>query len=276
MGVMAIAAVYYIRRHNIAVLNVAGPVAADERRLMLIVVVLSVIIAVPVFVMLAVIAYKYRESNTKATYAPDWDGNRVAETTWWLIPTALIAILAVITWHATHQLEPSRPLASNEPAMTIQVVAMQWKWLFIYPNEHIATVNYVELPVGRPVDFVITSDAPMNSFWIPQLGGQIYAMSGMVTQLHLEADAPGVYRGSSANISGAGFAAMNFDARAVPADQFTSWAQAIHTGTNHLTTNRYTELARPSTMPTATYAKVDSSLYNQIVMQYGAMNMGAH
>ena len=191
--------------HTIDVLVPKGTIAKKELDLLVTATLLMLIVVIPVFVLTFTIAWKYRASNTKAKYTPDWDHNRAIETVWWAIPFVLILILSVITWQSSHELDPFKPLASSKQPITIQVVALQWKWLFIYPEQHIATVNYVQFPVDTPVNFVITSDAPMNSFWIPQLGGQIYAMAGMSTQLHLMATDPGSYNGSSVTPQRTGF-----------------------------------------------------------------------
>ena len=132
---------------------------------------LSLIVVIPVYIMLFLFAWKYREGNTKAKYSPDWDHSALLETIWWTVPLLLITILSVVTWNSSHDLDPFRPLNSSVKPVKIQVVALQWKWLFIYPEQNIASVNYVEFPVNTPVDFEITADAPMNSFWIPQVGG---------------------------------------------------------------------------------------------------------
>jgi cytochrome o ubiquinol oxidase subunit 2 len=179
--------------------------------------------------------------------------------------------LSFITWQSTQALTPSKPLASANPTMTIQVVAEDWKWLFIYPAQHIATVNYVAFPKQTPVDFEITADAPMNSFWIPQLGGQIYAMAGMTTNLNLMASVNGNFRGSSANISGVGFAGMNFIAHASNATDFNNWVSSIQNGHQTLTTNSYDKLAAPSeNNPVTAYSYVQPELFNFIIMKYMA------
>ena len=262
-------AVWYLRRQNIAVLQPRGVVGQQERQLMNYALLLSLVVVVPVFTLLATIAWKYRASNPKAHYAPDWDNSRTLESIWWLVPTLLITILSVITWRSSHSLDPYKPLDSKVKPVTVQVVALDWKWLFIYPAQHVATVNYLELPVGTPVNFAITSDAPMNSFWIPQLGGQMYAMSGMSTELHLEADQIGTYKGLSANISGAGFAGMTFGAHAVSVPEFASWLAQAQKSPAQLSTKTYTTLARASqnNRPT-TYGTVAPDLYDTIIMKY--------
>ena len=176
---------------------------------------LSLVVVIPVFAMTIYIVWRYRESNQKAKYSPDWDHNSKVETIWWLIPTLLIVVLSVVTWNSSHSLDPFKPIKSSVKPLRVQVIALQWKWLFIYPEQGVASTNILELPVDRPINFEVTADAPMNSFWIPQLGGQIYAMAGMSTQLHLMASEAGTYAGASANLSGKGFAKMKFDTKAV-------------------------------------------------------------
>ena len=175
----------------------------------------------------------------------------------------------MITWDSSHALDPYRPLSSNVKPLTIQVVALDWKWLFIYPKQDIATVNYVQFPANTPITFDVTSDAPMNSFWIPQLGGQIYAMPGMATELHLEASQNGSFDGSSANISGKGFSGMTFTAKATSSADFNAWVKTVQQAPQNLDAAAYVALAKPSeNVPRAYYANADLTLYNQIIMQY--------
>ncbi len=269
VAAVVIVAVIFLRSHNVAVLNPKGQVASSERRLMIYASLLAILIIVPVFAMTIGIVWKYRATNTNATYSPDWDHNRTAETAWWLIPFAIITVLSVITWRSTHQLDPAKTLHSDTPPLTIQVVALQWKWLFIYPQEGIATVNYIKFPEKTPISFEITSDAPMNSFWIPQLGGQMYAMSGMSMPLHLEANETGDYRGLSANISGEGFSKMKFMAHSVTTDDFRQWVGQVRTSSNYLNLDSYNLLSRPSQDdPLSDYYMTDNSLYNTIVSKF--------
>lgn len=270
VGILVTASVY-LSHFNIPVLNPKGIIAEKERDLIIIGSVLSLAVVIPVFTMLFVIAWKYRASNTKATYEPEWDHNGALEALWWGIPCLIITILAVITWNATHELDPFKPIDSSVAPIHIQVVALDWKWLFIYPDQHIASVNFVQFPVNTPVDFDITSDAPMNSFWIPSLAGQIYAMSGMSTQLHLMADTIGSYNGSSANISGTGFAGMRFVARASTVSDFTTWVSSAARSSHQLGLNEYNTLAAPSqNNPVTLYALKQDDLYDTIVMKYMA------
>jgi cytochrome o ubiquinol oxidase subunit 2 len=263
--------------HTVAVLEPKGHIASQQRNLLVFATVLSLFVIVPVYILTIFIIWKYRAGNTKATYTPDWDNHKRLETIWWGIPCVIILILSVVAWRSSHALDPFRPIASSQQPLTIQVVALQWKWLFIYPEQGIASVNYVAMPVGRPVDFEITADAPMNSFWIPQLGGQMYAMSGMKTHLHLVADSVGTYSGSSANMSGEGFAGMKFAVGATTAADFDSWVLETKNGTTSLDTGEYTTLARPgSNAASSLYARVDPKLYDTIVMNYMMPTSGQH
>lgn len=264
-------AIWYFRTHTVAVFASEGHIADRQRELIYFALLLSLVVVVPVFVLLGIIIWRYRASNTKAKYSPHLDGNRALEFIWWAIPSVLIVILSVVTWRASHELDPYKPLTMNAKPVTVQVVALQWKWLFIYPEEGIATVNYLQVPEKTPINFQITSDAPMNSFWIPQLGGQVYAMSGMNTKLHLIADHVGTYDGSSANISGEGFASMRFKVDSRTATDYHTWTQQIRAASPNLTAKSYDELAKPSKFaPVTYYGSVEPNLYDTIVMKYMA------
>lgn len=268
IAIISIASLY-LSTVNVEVLNPKGEIASRQRDLIVFAAALSLLVIVPVYVLTLSFAYKYRESNKKAKYTPDWDHNRTYEAIWWGLPVLLILILSVVTWKTTHSLDPFKPLASSAKPLEVQVVALQWKWLFIYPEQNVATVNYMQVPVDRPINLTITSDAPMNSLWIPQLGGQIYAMSGMSTKLHLMADEVGTYNGSSANISGAGFAGMKFTVAASTPEDFETWALNAQQSQEFLSYGRYDELAKPTENNQAqTFAPVQSGLYDTIVMKY--------
>jgi cytochrome o ubiquinol oxidase subunit 2 len=265
--------------HPMPVLDTHGVIANKERDLIYLTVLLSLIVVVPVFAMLIVIGWKYRASNKKATYQPNYGGNKVIEAFWWGIPCAIILALAIITAYATHDLDPYKPIASANKPMTIQVVALQWRWLFIYPDQHVATLNYVNIPENTPINFTITADAPMNSFWIPALAGQIYAMPGMSTQLHAMADGTGTYDGSSANISGSGFADMTFKVRSMSSGDFHTWMTGASQSTSLLDANMYAGLSKPNSDKTnTTFMLIDPTLYNDIIMKTmgdSSMNMMA-
>lgn len=263
------AAITYLRRVNIPVLEPAGEIARKERNLIYLALGLALIVVIPVFSLLIIFAVRYREGNKKAKYSPDLEGNKITETVWWLIPSAIIAVLSVVAWQSSHQLDPYKPIASTNPPINIQVVALDWKWLFIYPDYGVASVNMFQAPVNTPINFQITSDAPMNSFWIPQLGGQIYAMPGMTTQLHLIANKTGDYNGSSANISGSGFSGMTFVARSTPMPAFNSWINNLRNSPSNLTLAAYNKLAEPSTNnPVSHYSLVSDDLFNNVVDKY--------
>jgi len=254
---------------HLIVLNPKGAVGAEERDLILTAIGLMLIVVIPVIIMAFVFAYKYRESNPNLDYDPEFHHSNKIEVVVWAIPIVIIAILATITWRTTHSLDPYKPL--NEPGkpITIQVVALDWKWLFIYPEQNIASVNLVEFPVDRPVEFRLTSDAPMNAFQIPQLGGQIYAMAGMQTKLHLIANEAGDYFGRAVNISGRGFSGMQFVARAVPQAEFDSWVSKVKQSPDNLSANEYYQLVKPSEDdPVKLYASVQPNLFNNIIMKF--------
>lgn len=260
---------HYLQKANFAVLSPAGTIGQGERHIMYLALLLSLLVIVPVFGLTLFITLKYRETNLKAKYAPEWDHNRLLETIWWGIPTVIILVLSIITWNSSHQLDPARPITSTNKTLKIQVVALQWKWLFIYPEQHIASVNFLQIPTNTPVNFEITSDAPMNSFWIPQLGGQIYAMPGMSTHLNLIASKVGNYRGSSANLSGAGFSNMTFTTRATSKAEFDAWALSTQHLNTIFTQAEYDLLALPSSYgKLAFYTMNDSGLYDRVVMKY--------
>jgi cytochrome o ubiquinol oxidase subunit II len=257
-----------LRNYTFQVFDPKGLIATEERGLIVHAVLLMLIVVIPVFILAFSIAWHYRASNTTAVYTPDWENSPMEELIWWAIPLEIVLVLGALTWSSTHQLDPFKPIVSTVPPLTIEVVALDWKWLFIYPSLGIATVNQVDFPVNQPVEFDITADAPMNSFWIPQLGGQIYAMTGMVTQLHLVADQVGTYKGSSANYSGDGFADMQFAATALPQSDFNSWVAEVKQSDQSLTPEAYSALAQPGTTTPQTYASVGISLYNSIVMKF--------
>lgn len=259
-----------IRNNSFDVLQPAGTIGDQQRDLIVFASLLSLVVIIPVFAMTFWITWKYRTGNTRpAEYKPTWSSSKIAETLWWGIPIVLIMIISVVIWISSHRLDPYRTLESSEPALKVQVIALQWRWLFIYPEQGIASLNYLQLPVDRPVDFEITSDAPMNSFWIPKLGGQVYAMSGMSTQLHLQAHTIGEYTGKSANISGEGYSDMVFTTRVSSRADFDTWVNGAALSADSLTLERYRELASPTHDTQATIYKLKADdLYDTVVMKY--------
>jgi len=250
---------------NPALFNPQGPIAAAEIDLIKTMVFLMLIIVVPMFILLFTFARKYRAGNAKA--------QRASEAA---IPAALVAVLAVFSWGSVHAVDPYAPIPASEAApgaqpITIQVVALPWKWLFIYPAQNIATVNFIQFPVGTPVHFELTADAPMSSFWIPQLGSQIYAMAAMETQLNLEADKIGEFVGKDTEINGAGYAGMQFMAKSSSQEDFDAWVATTQSSSTYapLTMDAYNALAAPSENNPATfYSSVEGDLFDNIMMKY--------
>ena len=260
---------WYLRGRSVPVLQTAGEIADKQRNLLIACALLSVLVVVPVFWLLTHFAYKYSERNASAQYDPDQHGNNAMEVVWWLIPTLLMVVISTITWRSSYAMDPYKPLASKNETLHVQVVAMDWKWLFIYPDQKVASVNEAAIPVDTPVDFEITSDTVMSSFWVPSLGGQMYAMTGMNTHLNLQASKPGDYRGSAANVSGKGFADMKFTVRAVSDDEFASWLGEARRADVGLSQDTYAMLARPGVEEKPSYySSIDTELYDTIVMKY--------
>ena len=237
------------------VLFPAGDVALQQRDLLVAATLLMLLIIVPVMVATVIVAWRYRESNTEATYLPDWDHSTALELLIWSAPLLIIICIGAITWLSTHTLDPYRPVtrldkghavSPNAKPLEVDVVAMDWKWLFFYPQYGVATVNQLALPTDRPIEFKITATSIMNSFYIPALAGQIYAMPGMQTQLHAVLNKPGVYEGFSANFSGAGFAGMHFKTYGFDAAGFNNWIAKAQGSQLKLSNANYLKLAQPS------------------------------
>lgn len=240
-----------------------GLIAEKERNLLVFASALSLLVILPVFALIIGISWRYRETNKRAKYTPNWDGSRTLESIWWGVPLVLIMVLSVVTFNSSHDLDPFKPIEAKTQPLTIQVIALDWKWLFIYPEQDIATVNYVKMPVDRPVNFQLTGDGAMNSFWIPSLGGQIYAMAGMATQINLQATEPGEYRGSSANISGRGFAKMNFTASAGSDLEFNDWVSAVKKSDKTLSADVFKKLSEPTIdHPVTYYSSTKTDLFH--------------
>jgi cytochrome o ubiquinol oxidase subunit 2 len=261
---------------NAIVLNPKGIIGEKENDLIFDALLLMSIVVIPVIIMTFVFAWKYRASNKKAIYAPKWHHSNAIEAFVWGVPIMIILVLATITWRTTHELDPYKPLneAGVEP-INIEVVALDWKWLFIYPEQNIASVNLVEFPVNVPVHFILTSgDTPMNAFHIPQLGTQIYAMAGMKTHLHLIADERGDYFGRAVNINGKGFSGMQFVARASSMNDFNNWVASVKQSSPELSVDAFKELSKPSEdNPVTTYSAVAEHLFDRLVMSFMMPNM---
>jgi len=252
----------------------SGDIALQQRNLIITSLLLMLIIIVPVIVLTLLFAWRYRASNKTAAYDPEWNHSTMLELLIWSAPLLIIIALGALTWVSTHKLDPYRPLdrlSAGHPVpagvkpLTVDVVALDWKWLFIYPEQGIATVNEMAAPVDRPIQFRITASTVMNSFFIPALAGQIYAMPGMETKLQAVINKPGDFEGFSANYSGAGFSGMRFTFRGMSEDQFTQWVQQAKGG-GPLNRDQYLELAHPSENdPVRRYASVAPGLFETIV-----------
>ncbi len=254
---------------KMAVMDPKGPVGAGEKDLILLAVALMLIPVIPVIVMTVAFAWKYRASNTRATYAPDFEHSNRIEAVVWAVPCLIILALGAVTWVSTHTLDPRKAVAATTPnvkPVEVEVVSLDWKWLFIYPDYGVASVNELALPVGTPVHFRLTSATVMNAFFVPQLGSQIYTMTGMETQLNLRADAAGDYEGMSTNYSGEGFAGMKFTARAMDQAGFDAWIAKAKTSTKSLDTAGYAALAKRSQdVPASFYGSVDPNLFHRVL-----------
>lgn len=260
---------------NTILLNAPGDVASQQGDLIVVSTLLMLLIIVPVIALTLLFAWKYRASNKTAKYTPDWDHSTQLELVIWAAPLLIIIALGAITWISTHTLDPYRPIdriAAGRPVpegtkpLTIEVVALDWKWLFLYPEQGIAMVNEMAVPVDRPIEFKITGTTVMNSFYIPALAGQIYAMPGMETKLHAVMNSAGSYKGFSANYSGAGFSSMRFDFHGMPQAGFDAWVAKAKAGGATLGRAEYIELEKPSErVPVQRYASVAPGLYRAIL-----------
>ncbi|WEK54003.1 MAG: ubiquinol oxidase subunit II [Candidatus Cohnella colombiensis] len=257
--------------NDIIVLNPKGEIAKHQMDLIYITTGLCLLIILPVLILTFFIVWRYRNRpDSKAKYKPEWEHNTKLEVVWWTIPVIIIILIGIVTVQYTYKLEPSKPLEHEADPIVIQVTSLDWKWLFQYPDQDIATVNYVQFPEDVPIRFELTSDAPMNSFWIPQLGGQIYTMSGMAMTLHLIADEPGEYLGSGANFSGKDFAKMQFVANATSQEEFDQWVEQIKATSPELTDEGYQALAEPGVSEKVTYSGLPENLFERTVAKYGS------
>ena len=260
---------------NWTLLNPVGQVGIEERNLIITATLLMLLVVVPVIAMTFIFAWKYRASNKDATYAPKWSHSTKIEVVIWTVPILIILALGVLTYKSTHALDPYRPLESDVKPLTIEVVAMDWKWLFIYPEQGIATVNKIVFPANTPINFRITSDTVMNSFFIPGLGGQIYAMAGMTTKLHLIANHNAELDGISANYSGAGFTGMKFKAIATSQADFDAWVNEVKASPKQLDQAEYAALSKPSqNNPVELYSSYAPNLFQTIIDKYEGMTPG--
>jgi cytochrome o ubiquinol oxidase subunit II len=240
-------------------------VASAEKQILINSTAIMLAIIVPVMVLTIAFAWWFRRGNTKATYRPDWEYSGAIEMVVWSVPALTVILLGGIAWISSHDLEPSKPLRSKVPPLTVQVVSLDWKWLFIYPEQHVATVNRLVVPAGTPINFQLTSATVWNTFFVPQMGSMIYTMPNMTTRLNLQADRQGVFEGRSAHFSGDGFPGMEFNVHAVAPQQFAAWAQSARTSGQVLDGRSYAELAKPSSyVKPMTYSNVAPGLFGAI------------
>ena len=248
------------------ILDPQGPIGAAERVILLNATSIMLAVVIPVIVLTLAFAWWFRAGNARATYLPDWEYSGHIELVVWAIPALVVLFLGGICWIGSHDLDPRKPIASNTRPIEIDVVSLDWKWLFLYRAEGVAAVNRLVVPAGTPLHFRLTSATVMNSFFVPQLGSQIYTMAGMTTQLHLQADRPGTYPGISAQFSGAGFSDMRFDVVALPPAEFAAWVAQARSARDALDEQGYAALARPGTASAKTFRSVTPHLFETVAL----------
>ena len=265
------AALFVASCRPVGVLDPQGPIAAAERLVLINSLAIMLVVVVPVIITTLAFAWWYRASNPRAVRSLDVAYEGRIEFVTWSIPALIVILLGGVTWIGSHQLDPKAPIAADAKPLRVDVVALDWKWLFIYPDEGIAAVNQLVVPAGTPVQFRLTSATVMNSFFVPQLGSQIYTMAGMETHLNLLADKPGEYPGISANYSGDGFADMRFTVNTVLPGDFDKWIAQAHGAGSSLDPAGYAALAKPSkAVPPATFGSVEGNLFERIVNETAA------
>jgi len=251
---------------NRGILDPVGPVGSAEKTILINSTAIMLAIIIPTMIATVAVAWWFRRGNEKAVYRPDWEYSGAIELVVWAIPAMTIMLLGGIAWIGSHQLDPAKPLKSDKAPINVQVVSLDWKWLFIYPDQHIATVNQLVIPAGTPVNFRLTSATVWNTFFVPQMGSMIYTMPRMAVRLNLQADRIGVFPGRSAHFSGDGFPGMEFNVHSVPPAQFAAWTQAAHAGSQVLDARAYAQLSKPTSyVKPMTYSNVAPGLFDAIV-----------
>lgn len=271
VGLSSLGAVIFLGGcSTILLFDPKGPIGESERFVILAAIGLMLIVVIPVFIMAFWFPRKYRASNTASTYMPKWSYSPKIDVVMWAVPIAIVTVLAILAWNRTHALDPYKPIASAETPINIEAVSLDWKWLFIYPDQNIATVNQITFPVNVPLSFRLTSDTVMTSFFISQLGSQIYAMGGMQTRLHLLANKPGTYAGQNNQLSGRGYADMHFQAQAVSREEFHAWVQKVRQSKELLDLDRYEKLAKPNDgyYPVTYFSAVKPDLFVYILRKF--------
>lgn len=263
--------IVYAKSQGVAVLEPQGLISIHQRDIFLLAVGLGLTALIPVFIMTILIVYRYRAGVQKSSKQVNhnWEIKPLASWMWATFIVAIITVLAVFMYKSTFAIDPYKPIANAEDSLTVRVVALPWKWLFIYPEEDIATVNELVIPVNKPISFELTADAPMSSFWIPKLGSMIYTMEGMVTKLHLIASSSGEFEGMNTEINGEGYSGMRFKTRAISMAEYDEWVAEVKQSEKILVTSTYEKLAEKSIAnPVQYYASTDPALFGQILAKF--------
>ena len=251
-----------------AVLDPKGPIGGANKQILIDSVAIMLAIVIPTILATLAAAFWFRSSNTRATYLPDFEYSGALELIVWAIPLLTIMLLGGVAWIGSHDLDPAKPIELKEEPLNVQVVSLDWKWLFIYPDQHVASVNRLVIPAGVPIHFTLTSGSVMTAFFVPQLGSMIYTMNRMGTQLHLLADDPGTFRGLATQISGDGFADMHFEVEAKSSEDFYDWLGKARADGPELTPESYIELSKQSVVPAPfTFRAVADGLFDKILDQ---------
>ncbi|MDP1879541.1 MAG: COX aromatic rich motif-containing protein [Parachlamydiaceae bacterium] len=268
--VAVIGIVFVLSSENALVVHPKGIIANKELELIITNILLMLVIIIPTYILLFTIVWKYCIKNNPSNHDPHYTSSSKIQLMMWGLPTLIVIAMAIVTWKATHDLNPYKPIESDEKPLTIQVIAMDWKWLFIYPEQGIASLNELHIPERTPIHLQLTADgSPMNSFWIPQLSGQIYSMTGMSTQLHIMANGPGEYVGKAVEINGEGYADMTFLAKSTTIDEFNQWISKAKNSSHPLTEEAYKELVKHSINKSIIlFSEVEKDLYPKVVHQY--------
>jgi cytochrome o ubiquinol oxidase subunit 2 len=254
---------------NVPMLNPKGPIALAQRDLLLSASAIMLVVVLPVFVMTFWIVFRYRASQHNPDYQPDWDKSRALEAVIWLVPAAIVIAIGQLVWTYSHELDPYRPIASDQPTVNVQVIALDWKWLFIYPQYNVASVNELVFPANAPLRLSLTSDTVMNSLSIPALAGQIYAMAGMQTELNLLATEVGIYKGRNVQYSGEGFSDQTFVANAMTQQDFETWIARVRLSPQPLDALTYKTLSAPSEAnPVEHYGHVEPDFFKRVIVKY--------
>jgi cytochrome o ubiquinol oxidase subunit 2 len=260
---------------HFAVLDPRGPIGREDRTILIDSLAIMLAIGVPTIIATFAFAWWFRASNKRARYRPDWEFSGAIELVVWAIPAMTILLLGGVAWIGSHELDPAKPLPAREAPVEIEVISLDWKWLFIYPQQGIASINQLVVPAGVPLHFSLTSASVWNVFFIPQLGSMIYTMNGMTTQMNLQADEPGTFRGLSAHFSGDGFSDMHFAVRAVAANEFETWSNAQRGAGPTLDAAAYKKLTEQSiNEPPSMFGAVTPGLFGQVVRQVLAPGPG--